>query len=74
MARPRKVPTEAGQIEYFPVKLVRGYVPLGDFTVNGEEPTEEQRFKVKVGEEIELPIEEARSLIERGIAVRNDAI
>lgn len=52
----------SARIPMFPVKMKRGYYP-----VDGS-------AKLKEGEEVELPIEEARRLIESGIAVRADAL
>lgn len=46
-----------------PVKLVRNYRPEGHST-----------RKEDAGSEIELPAEEARRVIEAGIAVRNDPL
>jgi hypothetical protein len=58
----------------FPVKLLRNYRPAGKFTIGGEDPTEEQQAKVLAGTSIEVPVEEARSVIDKGIATRNDPI
>lgn len=58
----------------FPVKLLRNYHPVNDFTIAGKEPTETQRVKVYAGWEIEMDVEEARDIIAKGIADRNDPI
>lgn len=61
MARPRKV-TETG-VEMLPLKLLKNYRPAGDFTIEGREPTVEEREKVYAGAVIELPADEARNLV-----------
>lgn len=62
----------------FPVKLLKNYRPVGAFMVEGEddlrEPTGEELAKVPAGVCIHLPIDEARGIIEKGIAKRNDPI
>jgi hypothetical protein len=58
----------------FPVKLLRNYRVVGDFTVGGEVPAIEQREKVFAGAFIEVEPEEAREMIAKGIALRNDPI
>ena len=52
----------AKKVPSFPVRLKRGYYPM------------DGGAKLSEGKEIELPIEEARRLIEAGIAVRNDEV
>ncbi len=52
----------ANRVPMFPVRIIRGYTPL------------DGSAKLKEGAEVELPIEEARRLIESGAAVRNDAL
>lgn len=72
MARPRKYAVEDGSTpNLFPVRLLRSYVPMAEYHVEGELP-DTLGGKLLVGTEVDLPLEEARSLIERGIAVRND--
>ncbi|BCH22460.1 hypothetical protein MesoLjLc_22050 [Mesorhizobium sp. L-8-10] len=46
----------------FPVKLLTGYWPLG----GGE--------KMPAGSEAELPADEAKDLVKRGLAARNDPL
>ncbi|WP_104662847.1 hypothetical protein [Ensifer adhaerens] len=62
----------------FPVKLLKNYRPLGDFLIEGDdelrEPTGDERAKVKAGAVIHLPIDEARDIVSKKIADRNDAI
>ena len=71
----RKPKTEGGgKSGLFPVKLLRNYRPAGEFTIGGEAPTEEQKAKVFAGASIEVPVEEARDVIAKGIATRNDPI
>lgn len=48
--------------EMFPVKLLTGYVPLA----GGD--------KLPAGSEIELPADEAKAIINAGLAVRNDPL
>lgn len=48
-------------VSMLPVRLSRGYVPMGSET------------KAPAGSVIDLPAQEARSAVERGIAVRADA-
>ncbi|MFN3169290.1 MAG: hypothetical protein ACE37E_01200 [Hyphomicrobiales bacterium] len=56
------VPTPPEPKNMFPVKIVRGYYPM-----NGS-------GKVAPGEVIELPVDEAVTCIEKGVAVRADAL
>lgn len=56
----------------FPVKLIRNYHPVHDFLIGGEQPSGEQRIKVFAGAEIEMDREEAKAIIAKGIAIRND--
>jgi hypothetical protein len=58
----------------FPVVLKRNYHPVNDFLIAGEKPTLEQRVKVFAGTAIDMDINEAKAIIEKGIAVRNDPI
>lgn len=64
----------------FPVKLVRNYRPISpEFQILGEGgiyrvPTEEERYRIKAGESIALPVSEAQSVVEKKIAERNDPI
>lgn len=59
---------------YFPVKLLRNYHPIEDFLINDEPPTEEQRSKVFAGTHVQLEVNEAKNVIAKGIAVRDDPI
>lgn len=67
-------PKKASGGKLFPIKLLRNYHPIGKFLIDGVEPTEEQRSKVFAGTEISLEVEEARDIIAKGIAERNDPI
>ena len=58
----------------FPVRLVRNYRPLNPFTIDGAEPSPEQAVKAFAGMSIEVDVEEAKDIIARGIAIRNDPI
>lgn len=62
VAAAKVVKEAAARVPMFPVRIIRGYYP-----VDGS-------GKLKEGQEVELPIEEARRLIESGAAVRNDAL
>ena len=55
-------PNPANPARTLPVKMVRGYWPL------------DGGVKLPAGTETELPLDEAKSLIEDGIAVRNDKL
>jgi hypothetical protein len=44
-----------------PIKVLKAYWPL------------DGRGKCEVGDEIDLPADEARGIVEKGLAVRNDA-
>lgn len=59
---PKQNPNDGKSDKTLPVKLVRGYFPLdgGD--------------KLPPGTETELPLDEAKGLIEAGIAVRADKL
>ncbi|MBX5143206.1 hypothetical protein HJB79_31350 [Rhizobium lentis] len=82
LAAPAKAPKEEPKPEpkFFPVKLEKNYRPISpDFTILDDEgdyrePTDEERFKVTAGRSIKIPVEEAQSVIEKGIAKRNDPI
>lgn len=69
-----KTAAELAPPRFFPVKMTRNYRPIKPFLVNGKEPTAEQSAKVPAGQEIEMDIEEAKDIIARGIASRNDPI
>jgi hypothetical protein len=58
----------------FPVILERNYHPIKDFLLDGKEPGPEQRVKVFAGQAIDMDLEEAREIIAKGIARRNDPI
>ena len=64
----------------FPVKLVKNYRPISPDAqiqdANGEyRPlTDEEAAKVPAGRHIAVPVDEARSVIEKKIAERNDPI
>jgi hypothetical protein len=70
----RRVSRMADRSSVFPVKLIRNYRPVNDFTIEGKEPSTEGRLKVFAGTSIEIEIEEARAMMAKGIAVRNDPI
>ena len=74
VARRGRPPKERPGSNLFPVKMLRNYHPINDFTIDGEEPTLEQRVKVFAGAEIEMDKEEAKDCFAKGIAVRNDPI
>ena len=72
--------TEA--VETRPVRLIRNYRPAGNFAVYemqphvGEvmrAPTNAETLKVMAGMKIELPADEARDAVRKGIAERADA-
>lgn len=73
-----------GATKFFPVTLKRNYRPLGDYnwriiTVDGEqkmppEISDGSSPKAPAGSKIALPIDEAKSIIARGIADRADEI
>ena len=62
----------------FPVKLLKNYHPVGAFMVEADgelrEPTAEELVKAKAGTVVHLPIDEARDIVGKKIAERNDAI
>lgn len=67
----------------FPVKLEKNYRPVGEFmiersdedgTVTLDAPTEVELQKVPAGSVIHVAVEEARSIIDKKIALRNDPI
>lgn len=62
----------------FPVKLLKNYRPLGEFKVSTDEglrdPSAEEVQKTPAGLVIHLPIEEARTVISKKIADRDDPI
>ncbi|QIG72929.1 hypothetical protein EVB98_007 [Rhizobium phage RHph_N3_2] len=64
----------------FPVKLLKNYRPVSpEFQILGEGgeyrvPTDEERMKVEAGNHIAVPVDEAKSVIEKKIAERNDPI
>lgn len=66
------------KVKFFPVKLLKNYRPLGPFKVAEEDglrdPTDEELAKVPAGNVVHLPIEEAKSIVGKKIAERNDAI
>lgn len=66
--------TKPAESPMFPVKLLRNYHPVSDFTIDGREPTVEERQKVFAGISIEINVDEARTMIDKNIAVRNDPI
>jgi hypothetical protein len=55
-------PNPIQTVRTLPVKFLRGYFPL------------DGGAKLPAGTETELPIDEAKSLIAEGIAVRNDKL
>jgi len=76
--RGRKPKSDDGEVPVktamFPVKLIRNYRPIGQFTIGGEAPSVEGRLKVFAGASIEIEIDEAKAMMASGIAVRNDPI
>lgn len=67
----------------FPVKLNKNYRPAGEFMIerindSGEiyldEPNEVEVFKVPAGTVIHVTVEEARDIIDKKVADRNDPI
>jgi hypothetical protein len=62
MNNPKYNPNSSNPVRTLPVKFVRGYFPL------------DGGAKLPAGTEAELPIDEAKSLIAEGIAVRNDKL
>ncbi len=82
----RLVPVEK-ESGMFPVKLAKNYRPVDAFFVWEEEapsmedspmrrrqPTGEERAKVKAGNVIDLPVDEARRLMKLKLAERADAL
>lgn len=71
-------PKKPAESKTFPVKLLKNYRPVGAFMVEGDDelraPNEQEIEKVKAGARIHLPIEEAKAIIAKRIADRNDAI
>ena len=73
-------PPEKPKEKLFPVKLVKNYRPISPDAqiqdANGEyRPlTDEEAAKVPAGRHIAVPVDEARSVIEKKIAERNDPI
>ena len=65
----------------FPVKLLKNYRPISsDAQIQNEETgeyralTEDEAQKVRVGQHIALPVQEARDVIASKIAERNDPV
>lgn len=79
---PDKTKSKRKQAEkLFPVKLLRNYRPVSsDAQVEDEETgeyralTEEEAQKVRAGISIALPVEEAKSVLSKKIAERNDPV
>lgn len=71
---PEPKPEPKAKKRLFPVTMLRNYHPIKDFLINGVEPSAEQRVKVPAGASIEMDIDEARDVIAKGIATRNDPI
>ena len=80
---PTRGPGRPPKAELFPVMLLKNYRPVGDFKVehveeNGrstwQEPSEQQKAKTLAGTKIQLPKNEARAIISKGIAERGDEI
>jgi len=71
------VKTEPDQ-KLFPVKLLKNYRPIGAFKVQEKDeirdPGAEEVMKAPAGLIIHLPVEEARAVIGKKIAVRDDPI
>lgn len=77
-AKAEKKAESVPKVKFFPVKLLKNYRPLGVFKVNdgGEmrDPTGDEIAKVAAGAKVLLPIDEAKAIIDKKIAERNDAI
>jgi len=62
----------------FPVRLKKNYRPVGDFTIVDEDgaraPTDLELAKVPAGTVINVSMDEARAIIEKKVAERNDPI
>lgn len=69
----------------FPVRMLRGYRPIGKFVMrpridpenefsprHDREPTPDEMLKVKAGYYCSLPLDEAKAIIAKGIAIRDD--
>lgn len=68
------------RVKLFPVKLLRNYRPISpDAQIQDKDGeyrplTDEEAAKIQAGAHVSLPIEEARSVVEKKIAERNDPI
>lgn len=78
--KPKKAAPKKRKPKTFPVKMLRNYRPIGEFKVVQDIENEEYIaypkvstvLKVWEGAIVELPIEEAKSLIDNDVAVRAD--
>jgi hypothetical protein len=72
--------TSKPKVKLFPVKLLRNYRPISsDAQIQGDNGeyrplTDEEGMKVLAGSHVALPTDEAKSVIEKKIAERNDPI
>lgn len=68
------------KVKLFPVKLLKNYRPISpDAQIQDKDGkyrplTGDEAAKVSAGEHVALPVEEARSVVEKKIAERNDPI
>lgn len=66
------------EVKLFPVKLLKNYRPVGEFKVSTadglRDPSAEETMKTPAGLVIHLPIDEARAVISKKIADRDDPI
>jgi hypothetical protein len=72
---------------FFPVRILKGYRPAGDFVMRPRddpenefsprierEPTADERLKIRAGLYAGLELEEAKKIIKLGIAERDDPL
>lgn len=85
MTKPVLAEVPAEKPKLFPVRILKGYRPVGDFVMRPRsdpenefsprierDPTEDERMKIKAGYYASLPLEEAKAIIKKGIAERDD--
>ena len=60
------------EVKPFPVRMKRGYVPIDPAWE--KDPMLGTNKKILMGEEVSLPIDEARRLVKLGVAERADEI
>lgn len=70
VGRPPAVPVVEQKPKKFPVRVLRGYFPVDPD--HEKHPLTGDPLKVERGETIFLPVDEAKSLIKRGLAERAD--